>query len=91
MGELLREMDHGPAALPPGSEVTLFNASATTEIIERVIGRNRIRYLTVRHVLGNPLDFDEVSQRLDVPRFAFPPSSPLSFLLAFCRSLSFSC
>jgi hypothetical protein len=98
MGELLREMDHGPAALPPGSEVTLFNTSATEDVVKRVKFRNRLRNLTIRHVYGNPLDYDEVSQRLDVPRSVpcflkdsvislFPPSLPhphLSLCVCVC-------
>jgi hypothetical protein len=86
MGELLREMDHGPAALPPGSEVTLFNTSATEDVVKRVKFRNRLRNLTIRHVYGNPLDYDEVSQRLDVPRWV--PLFLAGFLVieTFCPS-----
>ena len=33
MSDLLREMDHGPAALPAGSSITLFNCSSTPEAL----------------------------------------------------------
>lgn len=33
MGDLLREFDHGPAALPPGSEITLFNEHSAEDTL----------------------------------------------------------
>ncbi len=41
MSDLLREMDHGPSALPAGSSLTLFNNTSTDEVIARVKKRNR--------------------------------------------------
>ncbi len=41
MSDMLREMDHGPSALPIGSQLTLFNASTNVEIMARVKTRNR--------------------------------------------------
>ena len=41
MSDMLREMDHGPSALPVGSQLTLFNASTNVEIMARVKTRNR--------------------------------------------------
>jgi hypothetical protein len=41
MSDLLREMDHGPSALPAGSSLTLFNSTSTDEVIARVKKRNR--------------------------------------------------
>ena len=41
MSDLLREMDHGPSALPAGSSLTLFNSSSTPETVARVKQRNR--------------------------------------------------
>ena len=41
MSDLLREMDHGPSALPAGSSLTLLNSSSTPETVARVKQRNR--------------------------------------------------
>lgn len=41
MSDMLREMDHGPSALPAGSKLTLFNSSTNVEIMARVKARNR--------------------------------------------------
>ena len=41
MSDMLREMDHGPSALPAGSQLTLFNSSANAETMARVKTRNR--------------------------------------------------
>ena len=41
MSDMLREMDHGPSALPAGSQLTLFNSSTNVEIMARVKARNR--------------------------------------------------
>ena len=41
MSDMLREMDHGPSALPAGSQLTLFNTSTNVEIMARVKTRNR--------------------------------------------------
>lgn len=35
MTDLLSELDHGPSALPPGSEVTLFNTRTSQEVMGR--------------------------------------------------------
>lgn len=50
MSDLLREMDHGPSALPAGSSLTLFNNTSTDEVIARVKKRNRCP-LTLAHLL----------------------------------------
>ena len=68
MSDLLREMDHGPAALPPGSQLTLLNNTMTPETLPRLTRRNRLRSLRVRHVTANPMDYDEVSSCIDVRR-----------------------
>ena len=33
MTDLLSELDHGPSALPKGSEVTLFNTRSSQEVM----------------------------------------------------------
>ena len=35
MTDLLSELDHGPSALPRGSEVTLFNTRTSQEVLGR--------------------------------------------------------
>ena len=44
MSDMLREMDHGPSALPAGSQLTLFNTSTNVEIMARVKTRNRFEF-----------------------------------------------
>ncbi|CAL8468748.1 g8288 [Coccomyxa elongata] len=69
MSDLLREMDHGPSALPAGSSLTLFNSTSTEEVIARVKKRNRLRNLEVEYVSGNPLDYVELTAKIDVTRY----------------------
>ncbi|BDA43260.1 probable ion channel POLLUX at N-terminal half [Coccomyxa sp. Obi] len=69
MSDLLREMDHGPSALPAGSSLTLFNNTSTDEVIARVKKRNRLRNLEVEYVSGNPLDYVELTAKIDVTRY----------------------
>ncbi|KAK9845991.1 hypothetical protein WJX81_007900 [Elliptochloris bilobata] len=69
MGDLLRELDHGPAALPAGSSLTLFHANAPEGMLERVRARSMLRRLELRHVSGNPLEADEMTSRLDVTQY----------------------
>lgn len=128
MSDMLREMDHGPSALPAGSQLTLFNTSTNVEIMARVKTRNRsalntmhsftcmgiktvaaclhvlrlcsapgqsslrdmaevsakllrcscrLRNVEVQWIYGNPLDYDDLSAKIDVTRCA-PPSSSAS-------------
>ena len=49
MSDLLREMDHGPSALPAGSSLTLFNNTSTDEVIARVKKRNRCSDFGTHH------------------------------------------
>lgn len=66
MGDLLEEMDHGPAALASGSRITLFNAAILAEKLEQCLTAAHVRRLHVDLVTGDPLDFEHVSTRLDV-------------------------
>ena len=54
MSDMLREMDHGPSALPAGSQLTLFNTSTNVEIMARVKTRNRSenQYTQCHHAMG---------------------------------------
>ena len=112
MSDMLREMDHGPSALPAGSQLTLFNSSTNVEIMARVKTRNRcdfdmvaisntnvfpgarmsspmplpakwsdgprqdvmpalcrLRNVEVQWIYGNPLDYDDLSAKIDVTRW----------------------
>ena len=53
MSDMLREMDHGPSALPAGSQLTLFNTSTNVEIMARVKTRNRSE---LGLIMGTALD-----------------------------------
>ncbi len=82
MSDLLREMDHGPAALPAGSSITLFNCSATPDSLALIKQRNRLRNLDVSLVSGNPMDYDELTSKIDVTRCArrLPGKSSFPFV-----------
>lgn len=72
MGDLLEEMDHGPAALAPGSRITLFNATVPPHMLQRHLDAARVHRLQVDIVRGDPLSYYHVSTRLDVTRWAAP-------------------
>eukprot|EP00891_Asterochloris_glomerata_P004631 jgi/Astpho2/4631/Aster-x0209 len=69
MTDLLAELDHGPAALPRGSEVFLFNTWSSQEVMGRARGAAGVRNLSVLHIPGDPLQRSEIADRLDITRF----------------------
>ena len=66
MTMLLRELDRGPAALPRGSELTLFNSQ--TGLLGSIRDRAKLESLSVLHVEGNPLDVEDLRIKLDISR-----------------------
>ena len=71
MSMLLRELDRGPAALPRGSELTLFNSREG--LLGSIRDRAQLEALSVLHVQGNPLDQDDLKAKLDISKCAAPP------------------
>lgn len=64
MTMLLRELDRGPAALPRGSELTLFNSRSG--LLGSIRDSAKLRNLSVLHVQGNALSQDEIKQKINV-------------------------
>ena len=74
MSMLLRELDRGPAALPRGSELTLFNSREG--LLGSIRDRAQLEALSVLHVQGNPLDQDDLRAKLDISKCAPPGALP---------------
>ena len=70
MGDLLEEMDHGPAALAPGSCVTLFNSTVPAHELQHHLKAAHVKRLTFKLVTGDPLNYHHVASRLDVTKYA---------------------
>lgn len=68
MWMLLRELDRGPAALPRGSELTLFNSREG--LLGTIKDKSQLESLFVLHVKGNPLDLDDMQNKLDISKCA---------------------
>ncbi|KAK9811837.1 hypothetical protein WJX72_011041 [[Myrmecia] bisecta] len=70
MSDLLRELDRGPAALAPGSEVTLLNIHEGYELFARIKRYNGgdLKNIRLHHVRCNPLKRHELAQ-VDVASF----------------------
>ena len=64
MTMLLRELDRGPAALPRGSELTLFNSRSG--LLGQIRDSAQLRNLSVLHVQGNALSQEEIKQKLNL-------------------------
>ena len=59
----------GPACLPRGSEVVLFNQHPASEVLERVVRLSTsAQNVTFLHIKGNPLDQQELRQKLDLKK-----------------------
>lgn len=58
----------GPTALPKGSEVVLFNTHAPGEVLERVVRLSSTHNVTFLHIRGNPLDQQELKDKLDLSK-----------------------
>ncbi|DBA72591.1 TPA: hypothetical protein ACH3X2_010343 [Trebouxia sp. C0005] len=69
MTDLLSELDHGPSALPKGSEVTLFNTRSSQEVMGKAREKASLQTLTVLHVPGDPLQKDDLDSKLDILRY----------------------
>ena len=76
MSMLLRELDRGPAALPRGSELTLFNSREG--LLGSIRDRAQLEALSVLHVQGNPLDQDDLTAKLDISKCAAPKGTASS-------------
>ena len=64
---LLRELDHGPAALPRGSEVVLFNQHGPpSEMAQRADIAN-MDNICITHVRGNPSNRRDLAQKINIP------------------------
>jgi hypothetical protein len=63
MSDLLREMDHGPSALPAGTKIVLFNNTSNDEITSRVRARNRSELLPSSLILEVVLNRDDMLAR----------------------------
>lgn len=68
MTMLLRELDRGPAALPRGSELTLYNSREG--LLGKIRDRAKLESLSILHVQGNPLDQEELKAKVDLARYA---------------------
>lgn len=66
MAMLLQELDQGPAALPRGSELTLFNTR--DGLLGKIWSKAKLESLSLLHVQGNPLDQDDLKAKLDMSR-----------------------
>ncbi|KAG2488131.1 hypothetical protein HYH03_013277 [Edaphochlamys debaryana] len=66
MATLLREMDYGNAALPPGSEVLLMNTHDPATTLDLVLQSFEPSNITVRHLRGDPLQRSEMGALVDV-------------------------
>ncbi|KAK9818136.1 hypothetical protein WJX72_007697 [[Myrmecia] bisecta] len=69
MTMLLRELDHGPAALPRGSELTLFNMREAPVVMGSAREKAGIRNLSLLHVPGNPLEKVDLQAKLDITKY----------------------
>lgn len=66
MAMLLQELDQGPAALPCGSELTLFNTREG--LLGKIWAKGKLDSLSLLHVQGNPLDQEDIKTKLDLSR-----------------------
>ncbi|KAK9810370.1 hypothetical protein WJX72_009592 [[Myrmecia] bisecta] len=69
MTMLLRELDHGPAALPRGSELTLFNMRDAQHVMGKARTKADLRNLSMIHVPGNPLEASELNANINLTRY----------------------
>ncbi|KAK9866656.1 hypothetical protein WJX84_009216 [Apatococcus fuscideae] len=69
MTMLLRELDQGPAALPKGSEITLFNNRESPDVMGKTQEKAKLHSLSVLHVQGDPLERSELQERVDLTKF----------------------
>ncbi|KAK9843129.1 hypothetical protein WJX74_007389 [Apatococcus lobatus] len=69
MTMLLQELDHGPAALPKGSEVTLFNNRESPDVMGKTREKAQLNSLSVLHVKGDPLEKADLTERIDLTKF----------------------
>lgn len=88
MSNVLRELDRGPCALPPGTVVTLLNMHEERAIMQPLQSCHGglPRNLRLQHVRGNPMQRSELDQvqaagaarmRLGVPLGAVPVAAAL--------------
>lgn len=71
MAMLLQELDQGPAALPSGSELTLFNSR--DGLLGKIWQKAKLENLSLLHVQGNPLDLEDLRAKLDISRCGHSP------------------
>jgi len=69
MSNLLRELDHGPAALPRGSQVVLFNQQEAEQQQEMLSDFPKLRNIQLMHIKGNPLNRKELDRKIDIERY----------------------
>ena len=74
---LLRELDHGPAALPRGSEVVLFNQHGPPQEMAQRADIANMDNVRITHVRGNPSNRRDLAQKINIPTCAsLPPQAP---------------
>ena len=64
---LLRELDHGPAALPRGSEVVLFNQHGPPQEMAQRADIANMDNVRITHVRGNPSNRRDLAQKINIP------------------------
>ena len=62
----------GPAALPRNSEVVFFNQHPAAVVLGRVMRMSRVQNVTFLHIQGNPLDQQDLRDKLNLSRQPFP-------------------
>ena len=77
---LLRELDHGPAALPRGSEVVLFNQHGPPQEMAQRADIANMDNVRITHVRGNPSNRRDLAQKINIPTCA---SLAVAFVLGF--------
>lgn len=69
MSNLLRELDHGPAALPKNSEVVMFNRLETEQQQAMLSDFGKLRNVRLLHLKGNPLNRKELAEKIDIQSY----------------------
>ena len=78
MKDLLNELTHGPARLPEGSHVTFFNPTIQPAQFQALLASAEVDEAAVHLLQGDPLDYVQLEQRIDVTKCVQPPPALLS-------------
>ena len=74
---LLRELDHGPAALARGSEVVLFNQHGPPQEMAQRADIANMDNIRITHVRGNPSNRRDLAQKINIPTCDHPSEDVL--------------